>query len=87
MISFASVMKDSRQSRSIMKKTTYPLGYEFESRGVLLRVVERPELEYPCEACKGCFFVGYSTCPKSQCSSLGREDGLNIWFVEVSNLE
>lgn len=89
MLNFANVMKESPMSpvvRSILKKVTYPLGYEFSSHGVLLRVVERPELEYPCEACKGCFFVGYPTCPKSQCSAIGREDGRNVWFVEVSKL-
>lgn len=72
--------------RSILKKTTFDLGHEFESHGVMLRVVERPVLEWPCEACKGCFFVGYSVCPRSQCSSFGREDGRNVWFVDVSKL-
>lgn len=75
------------EQRSILKKTTFPIGYEFVSHGVLVRVVDRPELEFPCEACKGCFFMGYPTCPRSQCSALGREDGRNIWFVEVSKLK
>lgn len=71
--------------RSIVKRTTYPLGYEFESNGVVLRVVERGEVDYPCNACDGCFFhENYLTCPRSQCSSMGRTDGLNVWFVEVS---
>jgi len=74
------------EERSIRKKLTYPVGYEFRSHGKLVRVVDRPALEFPCEACKGCFFVGYSVCPKSQCSSIGREDGRNVWFVEVSEL-
>ena len=71
---------------SMYMRTTYAIGYEFESRGVLLRVVERPELQYPAEACRGCFFSGYSTCCKSQCSSFGRTDGKNVWFVPVSEL-
>lgn len=75
------------EERSILKKTTFPLGYEFRSHGTVVRVVERPPLEFPCEACKGCFFVGYPTCPRSQCSSIGREDGINVWFVEVSKLQ
>lgn len=74
----------SLQERSIVKKTTYALGMLFRSNGVLLRVVERPYIEFPCNACDGCFFhEGYLTCPRSQCSSFGRTDGKNVWFVKV----
>ena len=71
--------------KNVMMRHTYPIGSEFVSHGVLLRTVERPELSYACEACKGCFFRGYSTCPKSQCSSFGRTDGKNVWFVKVGD--
>ena len=33
----------------------------------------------------GCYFgINNLTCPKSQCSSFGRNDGKNVWFVVVS---
>lgn len=82
-----SKLSISPKVRSVMKRETYVLGHEFYSYGHRLRVVRRPELDFPCEACKGCFFMGYSVCPKSQCSSFGREDGINVWFVEVSSDE
>jgi hypothetical protein len=85
---FAIVMKSSDpQIRSIINKTTFPVGEEFESNGVLLRCIERPRVECVQDACSGCYFsVNYLTCPKSQCSSFGRRDGRNVWFVEVSKL-
>lgn len=77
----------SLQVRSIVKKITFPLGKEFVSNGELLRVVERPYVEFPCNACDGCFFrEGNLTCPRSQCSSFGRTDGKNIWFVRVDDI-
>lgn len=75
----------SPQERSIINKTTTPLGAVFESNGVYLRCVERASVGSPQEACRGCFFaINNVTCPKSQCSSFGRTDGRNVWFVEVS---
>lgn len=75
------------QEKSILFKTTMPVGTEFMSNGVLLRCVLRPEVEYVKDACSGCFYSrNYVTCPKSQCSSFGRRDGLNVWFVEVEDL-
>lgn len=80
-------MKGSHHSeRNVECSTTYPIGYEFESRGVLVRCVERPYVDYIADACSGCFFRK-GTCPKSQCSSFSRADGRNVWFVEVSRLE
>lgn len=73
------------QIRSIINKTTFPVGEVFESNGVLLRCVERPPVDSVQDACRGCFFsINYLTCPKSQCSVFGRKDGKNVWFVEVS---
>lgn len=83
---FAVIMKSesvSPQERSIINKTTAPLGVIFESNGVLLQCVERSHVSIPQEACSGCFFKD-KTCPKSQCSVFGRTDGKNVWFVEVS---
>ena len=83
MLNFAVVM--SPQERSIINKSTFPVGEVFESNGRYLRCVERPYVPSPQEACSGCFFaVNNLTCPKSQCSSFGRTDGRNVWFVEVS---
>lgn len=76
---------DHHSMRHLENRTTYPLGYEFVSSGVLLRCVERPELLCCSDACRGCYFrIHNLTCPKSQCSSFGRTDGRNVWFVEVS---
>lgn len=73
--------------RHLETHTTFPIGYEFESSGVLLRCIERPEVSHCSDACRGCYFcVNNLTCPRSQCSSFGRTDGKNVWFVEVSKL-
>jgi hypothetical protein len=83
------MIKDSLtpQEKSILFKTTMPVGTEFMSNGVLLRCVVRPEVEFARDACSGCFYSqNYVTCPKSQCSSIGRKDGVNVWFVEVDKL-
>lgn len=75
----------SPQVRSVIEMTTMPIGTVFRSNGVDLRCVERPYVEYPRDACSGCYYSqNYLTCPRSQCSSLGRTDGRNVWFVEVS---
>jgi hypothetical protein len=86
MIKFAVVMSKSvkPQERSIINKTTMPIGEVFESNGVMLRCVERPYISDWKDACIGCFFSVHNvTCPKSQCSRFGRTDGKNVWFVEV----
>lgn len=68
--------------RSIINKTTFPLGGVLKSNGVLVKCIERPYVRLSMDACSGCFFRD-KTCPKSQCSSFGRTDGKNVWFVEV----
>lgn len=75
----------SPQVRSVINKETFPLGGEFESNGVRVRCVLRDRDVSHQEACSGCYFVD-KHCPKSQCSSFGRTDGKNVWFVEVSKL-
>lgn len=85
MINFAGVMKSesvSPQIRSIINKTTCPIGDVIESNGVYVKCVARPYVHLSQDACSGCFFKD-KTCPKSQCSSFGRTDGKNVWFVEV----
>lgn len=74
----------SPAERSIVEKTTYPIGGVYEIGGVYVRCIERPRIECPQDACKGCYFSeGYKTCPPSQCSSFGRTDRKNVWFVKV----
>lgn len=73
----------SPQERSIINRTTFPIGGVFESNGTRVRCIERPFVLCVQDACSGCFFSD-RTCPKSQCSSFGRTDGKNVWFVEVS---
>lgn len=75
----------SPQERSIVNKSTIPLGTIFSSNGTYVQCVLRPHVESPQDACLGCFFRD-KTCPKSQCSCFGRTDGRNVWFVEVSKL-
>lgn len=87
MPNFVVVMSKSNHHsmRHVENHTTFPIGYEFESYGVLLRCVERPYISCCADACSGCYFrVHNLTCPKSQCSVFGRNDGKNVWFVEVS---
>lgn len=62
-----------------------PIGTVFRSNGVMLRCVEADYVDLPRDACSGCYYSqNYLTCPKSQCSALGRTDRRNVWFVEVS---
>ncbi len=88
MFKFADVMGReviTPSERSVINKTTIPVGEVFESHGRMLMCIERPRVGSPLEACRGCFFsVNNVTCPKSQCSIFGRTDGRNVWFVEVS---
>lgn len=75
--------KDHPSMKHIENHTTYPIGHEFKSNGVRLVCIERPFVSW-CDACRGCYFSEHNlTCPKSQCSSFGRTDGKNVWFVEV----
>lgn len=70
--------------RSIVERTTYEIGGVFRIGDVYVRCIERPYVSCPQEACSGCYFSSkYKTCPPSQCSSLGRTDGRNVWFVKV----
>lgn len=76
----------SPAERSIVERTTYRIGEVFEVGGVYVKCIERPHITCPQEACNGCYFSEkYKTCPPSQCSSFGRTDGKNVWFVKVSN--
>ena len=76
------------QERSVLEKTTMPIGTVFRSNGVFLKCVEADYVEFPRDACSGCYYSrNYLTCPRSQCSSMGRTDGRNVWFVEVSSEE
>ena len=76
----------SPAERSIIEKTTWDIGEVYEIGGVYVRCVERPHVSCPLDACRGCYFSeAYKTCPPSQCSSFGRSDGRNVWFVKVSN--
>lgn len=86
---FAVVMKAiDPQIRSILNRETMPIGRVFESNGEQLCCVERPDVEFPRDACSGCYYSqNYVTCPKSQCSSLGRTDGKNVWFVKIEDHE
>ena len=76
----------SPQERSIINKSTIPLGVVFASNGTWVRCVLRPYIDIPMNGCDGCFFKD-KTCPKSQCSSFGRTDGNNVWFVYDSPIE
>ena len=88
MSNFADVMVKvscSPSERSVINKSTIPVGEIFESHGVFLMCIERPYVSCPLEACSGCYFsVNNLTCPKSQCSRFGRTDERNVWFVEVT---
>lgn len=86
MIYFVLFMKKDHPSmKHVESHTTFPIGYEFRSNSVLLRCVERPKVSSWRDACMGCYFgINNLTCPNSQCSSFGRNDGKNVWFVEVT---
>lgn len=78
----------SPAERSIVEKTTYAIGEVYRIGDVYVRCIERPYISCIQECCKGCYFSdAYKTCPPSQCSSFGRTDGKNVWFVEVENYE
>lgn len=78
----------SPAERSIVERTTYPIGMVFDVGGDLVRCIERPYVVCVREACSGCYFSErYKTCPPSQCSSFGRTDGKNVWFVKADNHE
>lgn len=76
----------SPQERSILYQLTFPVGKVFRSNGTYVKCIERPEVGAVCRACEGCFYSD-KTCPRSQCSSFGRTDGRNVWFIEVSEEE
>ena len=69
--------------KSVLSRTTYPIGEVFEVNGVRIRCIKRPYVEYVAMACSGCYFSQENkTCPPSQCSVFGRTDGKNVWFVK-----
>lgn len=71
--------------RSVISQTTAPVGSILDLGYVRVRCVEHAMVESSMDACKGCYFsLNNKTCPSSQCSSFGRTDGKNVWFVEVS---
>lgn len=68
--------------KSVVQRITYPIGGVYDVNGVMVRCVERPYVSCCRDACSGCYFSQENkTCPPSQCSSLGRTDGKNVWFV------
>ena len=74
----------SPQQKSVLRKVTVDVGSVLDINGVLLKCVERPSVHsmHVSEACSGCYFSKENkTCPPSQCSSFGRKDGRNVWFV------
>ena len=78
--------KLSPHERSLLRKVTIDVGAEISINGVRLRCIERPSVSSICvsEACSGCYFSQENkTCPPSQCSSFGRQDGKNVWFVKI----
>ena len=78
----------SPAERSIVERTTYAIGGIFRIGGVYVKCIERPRVLCIQEACRGCYFSSeYRTCPPSQCSSFGRTDGKNVWFVKVDSDE
>lgn len=91
MSKFAFVMGSellTPQERSILEMETMPVGTVFQSNGVMLRCVLRSDVGKVRDACIGCYYSqNYLTCPKSQCSSMGRTDGNNVWFVYDSPIE
>jgi hypothetical protein len=78
----------SPAERSVVERTTYEIGKVFKVGDAYVKCIERPYVSCCQESCRGCYFSdSYKTCPPSQCSSLGRTDGKNVWFVEVSKEE
>lgn len=78
----------SPSERSIVEKTTYAVGSVTLVGDAYVRCVERPHLDCTQDCCKGCYFSQeYKPCPPSQCSSFGRTDGKNVWFIKVDNHE
>ena len=80
----------SPHERSILRRVTIEVGSVFDVNGVRLRCIERPGVHTMCvsEACSGCYFsLENKTCPPSQCSSFGRQDGKNVWFVRYEDTE
>ena len=76
----------SPSERSVVERTTYEVGSIYDIGGISLRCIERPYVSCPQDACKGCYFcIEKKTCPPSQCSSFGRTDGKNVWFVPIVN--
>lgn len=71
--------------KSVVQRTTTPIGEVLDVNGVLVKCIARPYVQCAYDACSGCYFsIANKTCPPSQCSSFGRTDGRNVWFVEVS---
>jgi hypothetical protein len=74
----------SPAERSVVERTTLPIGEIYEIGDVRVKCIERPKIICPQDSCCGCYFcIEKKTCPPSQCSSLGRTDGMNVWFVKV----
>lgn len=74
--------------KSVLQRVTLPIGEVISVNGVLVRCVERPPISRisVSDACSGCYFRRFNkTCPPSQCSSFGRTDGKNVWFVELDD--
>jgi hypothetical protein len=82
--------KLSAHERSILSHTTVNIGSVFDVGGVKLACIERPPVAtmHAADACIGCYFSKENkTCPPSQCSSFGRLDGRNVWFVRYEDIK
>ena len=80
--------KMSPHERSILRRVTVGIGSVIDVNGVLLKCIERSHVSCVSEACSGCYFSQENkTCPPSQCSSWGRHDGKNVWFVRYEDIE
>ena len=82
--------KLSAHERSLLNHTTVGIGSVIDVGGVLLKCIERPSVYslHVVDACSGCYFSKENkTCPPSQCSSFGRLDGMNVWFIRYEDIK
>lgn len=80
----------SPHEKSILRHTTVDIGSVLDINGVRLLCIERPPVStiHVADACMGCYFSKENkTCPPSQCSSFGRLDGRNVWFVRYEDIK
>ena len=62
----------------------YGIGDEFRSHSLTIRCIERGEVKYPRDVCRGCVYMRrYWDCTRLKCSKADRRDGKDVWFEEV----